>query len=125
MPTLTPSQHKAIEALLIASDVKDAAKRAGVAYSTLRGWLAADAAFAAAYADARRQATEQALAVIQASARDAAGVLAEIMNDPDVPPAHRLNAAWRVLELATRAIERDEIERRLADLERQLATAVE
>lgn len=120
MPSITPSQHKAIDALLMASDIKSAAKLAGIAYSTLRGWLANDTAFCSAYSEARRLATEHALAVVQSHARLAVGVLVEIMTDADAPAGHRVNAAARLLDMATRTIERDEVERRLAELERQL-----
>ena len=120
MPSITPPQHKAIDALLMASDIKSAAKLAGIAYSTLRGWLANDTAFCSAYSEARRLATEHALAVVQSHARLAVGVLVEIMTDTDAPAGHRVNAAARLLDMATRTIERDEVERRLAELERQL-----
>ena len=51
---LAPKQAKALEHLLAATSVTDAAKGAGIGRSTLHRWLREDPAFQAAYNGARR-----------------------------------------------------------------------
>ena len=109
---LTPSQHTAILALLTEPTVRQAARVASVDERTIYRWLK-QSDFAAAYRDARREATQQAIARLQQYSGAAAGALISLLAASN-PAAIRLAAAGRILDLALRTVEfedlRDEIE---------------
>lgn len=115
---LTPRQHKAIAALLVAPTVQGAATIAGVGERTLYRWLK-EQAFLLALRDAERAAVEAAgrrLLVLQ----EAAVATFERLLDErvDVPDSVRLRAAQAVLDNFFRLRELQTNEERLAELER-------
>ena len=114
---LTPRQHAAIEALLSARDVKEAAQLANVGYKTLRGWLDSDSAFNAAYRAARRSATQQAIARLQNYSSAAVAVILQLMAAPTTPAHVRLAAASKLLDLVLKVTEIEDIQQRLEALE--------
>jgi hypothetical protein len=114
--TLTAKQEKALSALLSEPSITKAAEKIGVNESTLRRWLG-EAAFDAAYRQARREAVGQAISRLQQVATHAVTVLLQVMADPKTPASVRVAAASKVLDLAIRAIELEDIEARLAALE--------
>jgi hypothetical protein len=114
--TLSPAQHNAVAALLSEASVRKAAETAGVKERTLYSWLKTPA-FADAYRAARREATSQAIARIQQFSAHAAGTLVQLMA-PGNPAAVRLTAASKVLDLAIKSVEIDDLAARLEALER-------
>lgn len=120
-PALSTSQQKAIVALLAEPTIKQAAEAAAVGERTLHRWLS-EPEFAAAYRQARREATGQAVAQLQKAAGGAAVILASIAEDKANPPAARVSAARAILDYAVRAIELEDISARLEALEAQLAS---
>jgi DNA invertase Pin-like site-specific DNA recombinase len=110
-------QEHAIAALLSQRSIDEAARVCGVGARTLIRWLKLPE-FAAEYRKARREAVQQAVARMQ-QATGAAGTIAlKLMTDPDVPAAVRLRAAEFVFDRAIKAIELDDIEARVSELER-------
>ena len=107
----------AISALLTRPSIEDAAHVAGVAEKTLRRWMR-EPRFIAQYLRARREGVNQAIARMQQATGAAGTVALKLMTDPNVPAAVRLRAAEFVFDRAIRGVELDDIEVRLAELER-------
>lgn len=113
----TRKQEQAIAALLSSRSVEEAAKSIGVSHNTLLRWLALPE-FGRLYLEARREAVHQAVARLQQSTGFASLTILKLMTDPTVPAAVRLRAADCVFEHALKGIELEDIEVRLANLER-------
>jgi hypothetical protein len=111
----------AIAALLTESTLDQAARAAGISAATLFRWLKEDA-FRARYAEARRDAFGQAIARLQQASSAAVDALLAIAGDAEAPAAARVSAASRILEHATKAIELEDVTKRLNELEQALAT---
>jgi transposase-like protein len=110
-------REAAILALLTARSVDDAARTVGIAPRTLYRWLQ-EPAFDAEYRKAKRSSFGQALARLQQGSGAAAATMLKIMVDPTVSASTRLRAADCVLNHSKNAIEVEDIEARLAELER-------
>jgi hypothetical protein len=107
----------AIVALLSQRNVEEAARVAGIGPRTLYRWLK-EPDFDAAYRAAKRAAFGQAIARLHQGSSAAAATLLKLMLDPVTPPSTRARCAESVLGLASESIDREEIESRLAALER-------
>lgn len=121
---LSSKQHKAIAALINEPTITAAARAVGVGERTLFTWLS-EPNFAEAYRLARREAVSAAIANLQRSASDAAKVLADIMNDVEEKGATRLMAAKTVLEMSIKAVEIEDLEKRIEVLESNLKSQME
>src|SRR6202521_5488633 len=107
----------AISALLTRPSIEDAAHVAGVAEKTLRRWMR-EPRFIAQYLRARREGVNQAIARMQQATGAAGTVALKLMTDPNVPAAVRLRAAEFVFDRAISGVEIEDIEARVAELER-------
>ncbi len=92
------------------------ARSAQVPPRTLYRWLQ-ESEFDAAYRKARRAAYSQATARLQQATGAAVSTLLKIMVDQNTPPSTRVRAADTVLDHASRAIEIEDVEVRVAALE--------
>jgi len=110
-------QEEAIAALLTSRNVEEAAQAVGVATTTLLRWQKVPE-FQAAYREARRTAYQQSLARLQQASGAAVSTLLKVMIDPSTPPSVRIRAADSVLEHSAKSIELEDIEARVAELER-------
>jgi hypothetical protein len=110
-------QEEAIAALLTHRSIEDAAKAVGIAAKTLIRWLK-EPGFAKAYRDARRAAYSQSVARLQQASSAAAATFLKLMVDPNAPATVRLRAADLVFTHGSKAIEIEDIEARVSDLER-------
>jgi hypothetical protein len=110
-------QEDAIAALLSQRNVDEAARVAGVGTRTLLRWTKIPE-FEAAYREARRLAYRQSIARLQQASSAASSTLLKIMVDPNSPPSCRLRAADSVLSHAAKAIEIEDIDARVSELER-------
>jgi hypothetical protein len=115
-------QEEAIAALLTQRSVEEAARTAGIGTRTLLRWLKIPE-FAAAYQEARRQAFGQSIARLQQATSAAAATLMKIMVDPGAPASVRVRAADSIFNHSARAIEIEDIEARVSELERAAETA--
>jgi hypothetical protein len=113
--------EEAIAALLSQRNVEEAAKTAGLSPTTLIRWQQLQE-FQDAYRKARRNAFSQSVGRLQQASTAAVSTLLKVMVDPATPPATRVRAADSVLGHSAKAIEIEDIEARVAELER---TAVE
>jgi hypothetical protein len=110
-------QEGAIVALLSQRNVEDAARVAGITPRTLYRWLK-EPEFEAAYRAAKRAAFGQAVTRLQQGASAAATTLLKTMIEPNTPASVRVRAAECVLNHAMKAIEIEDIEARVSELER-------
>ena len=119
---LKPKQEAAILALLSNRTVEDAARVVKITPRTLYRWLN-EPGFDAAYRQARRTAFGQSTARLQQISSAAVSVLARVMTDPATPAAVKVRAADSVLHHAAKASEIEDIEARVAELERAAGSA--
>jgi hypothetical protein len=110
-------QEEAITALLTHRTIDEAAKAVGIAPNTLLKWMK-DPEFDAAYREGRRLAFRQSVARLQHASSAAVTTLLKIMVDPMAPHSTRVRAADSVLDHSAKAIEIEDIEARVAELER-------
>ncbi|GIP55207.1 hypothetical protein [Paenibacillus vini] len=111
-------QEHAVIALLSEPSISAAAKVAGIGETTLRRWMQ-DNSFQEAYRGAKRQAVGQAISRIQQSSVKAVETLEGVMDNSKAPAMARVMAAKTVLDTAIKAVELEEIEARLTELERR------
>ena len=110
-------QEEAIAALLSQRNVEEAARVAKVGVRTMYRWMK-EPAFDAAYRKARRASFGQTIARLQQGSPNAASLLLKIVLDGQAPASTRVRAAEIVLDKAAKAIELEDIEARLVELER-------
>ena len=82
-----------------------------------------DAESLAAYREARRAAFGQSIARLQQASGAAVTTLLKVMVDQNTPASTRVRAADTALDHAAKAIEIEDIEARVAELERAADTA--
>lgn len=119
---LKPKQEEAIIALLTNRSVEDAARSVNVAPRTLYRWLS-EPLFDKAYRKARREAFGQGTARLQQASGAAVSSILKIMLDQHAPASTKLRAADMVLSHGAKAIEIEDIEARVAELERAAEAA--
>jgi hypothetical protein len=115
--TLGRKQEEAIAALLTKRNVDEAAQAAGIGTRTLLRWLKIPE-FQKAYREARRHAFGQSIARLQQATHAAATTLMKIMVDPAASASVRVRAADSIFNHAAKAIEIEDIEARVSELER-------
>jgi hypothetical protein len=115
-------QEAAIAALLTQRNTDEAARSVGIAPKTLLRWLRIPT-FAAEYRRARREAFGQCIARLQQGSGAAVSTLLKLMIDPATPASTRVRAAESVIAHAAKAIEIEDIEARVAELERAAEAA--
>lgn len=116
---LSKRREAAIAILLTTSTLQDASKKIGVSYSTLWRWLQ-ESNFQKALKEARRQAVSQATSTLSKICHESVLTLQEIMNDKNAPASARVSAAKTVLDSGLKGVELDDLDARLAALEREL-----
>jgi transposase-like protein len=110
-------QEAAIAALLTQRTIEEAAKSIGVGTSTLLRWQKLPE-FANAFRAAKRAAFAQTVARLQYASSAAASVLLRVLADPATPASTKVRAAESVLSHTIKAMEVDDIEARVSELER-------
>ena len=119
---LTSKQEEAIVALLGQRSLEEAARASGVGARTLYRWME-EPEFDAAYRKAKRTAFRQSVARLQQASTAAVSTLLKVMVDPATPAATKVRAADSVLGHSARAIEIEDIEARVSELERTMETS--
>jgi hypothetical protein len=108
--------EEAIAALLVQRNIEEAAKAVGIATSTLIIWMK-EPEFQAEYRAAKRAAFSQAIARLQQGSVAAATALLKTIVDPNTPASVRVRASECVLNYSLRALEVEDIEARVTELE--------
>ena len=119
--SLERKQEDVIAALLTQRNMEEAARTAGVGIRTLIRWMKLPE-FQKAYREARRAAFGQAIARLQQGTSAAATTLLKLLIEPGTPASVRARVADSIFNHAAKAIEIEDIEARVAELERIAAT---
>jgi hypothetical protein len=114
---LTRKQEDAIIALLSNRSVEDAARACNTPSRTLYRWLK-ERDFDAAYRQAKRDAYKQSIARMHHLSNAAVSTLGKVMLDPVTPASTRVRAADSILNHTAKAIEIEDMEARVSELER-------
>ena len=118
----TRKMEDAVAALLVQKNVEEAARAIGISPTTLLRWQR-QPEFQKAYREARRAAYGQSIARLQQMTSAAVVTLGKTLMDPNAPASIRLRAAEAILNHATKAVEIEDIEARISDLEREAEAA--
>jgi transposase-like protein len=110
-------KEEAIAALLSQRNIEEAARAIGVVPNTLLRWMKLPE-FQVAYREARRAAYGQSIARMQQASGAAVSTLLKIMVDQTAPASTRVRAADSILDHAAKAIEIEDLEVRVSELER-------
>ena len=110
-------KEQAIVALLTCRTNEEAANAVGVSGVTLLRWQK-EPEFQIAYLAAKRAAFGQSIARLHHLSNSAVSTLGKIMLDSAMPPATRARAADSILNHTAKAIELEDIEVRVSELER-------
>ena len=113
----TRKMEEAVAALLSQRNQDEAARSISVGPATLRRWIQLPE-FQAALRKARRNAYSQTVARLQQASSAAASLLLKIVVDTNVAASTRVRAAEIVLDKTAKAIEIEDIEARVSELER-------
>ena len=112
----------AVIALLSHRNHEEAARAAGIGTATLLRWQK-EPEFQEAYRAARRAVHGQSIARLQQATSAAVSTLLKVMVDPKTPPSTKVRAADSVLNQSAKAIEIEDVEVRVAELERATAAS--
>jgi hypothetical protein len=107
----------AVAAVLTQRNVEEAARSVGISVATLMRWQKLPE-FQVLFREARRNAYAQAIARLQQGTSAAATTLLKMMIDPATPASVRVRAAEAIFNHAAKAIEIEDIEVRVTELER-------
>ena len=110
-------QEEAIVALLTNRSIEEAARASNTPARTLYRWLK-EPEFDAAYRAAKRAAYRQAIARLHQLSSAAVSILGKVMLDATAPPATRVRAVDSILDHTAKAIEIEDIDARVSELER-------
>ncbi len=111
-----PVRDRAILALLSEKSIPEAAAKCRIGERTLHRWLTSDAAFKAAYSEARQAAFEAWMSRVQALTGKAIETLDDLLDAKDHPNV-RLGAARTVAELGIHQHDAETIMRKLDEIE--------
>jgi hypothetical protein len=109
--------EQAVAAMLTQRNVDEAARSVGVSAATLMRWQKLPE-FQTAYREARRAAYGQTVARLQQGTSAAATTLLKLMIDPSTPASVKIRAAEAIFHHSAKAIEIEDIEARVSELER-------
>jgi AcrR family transcriptional regulator len=118
-PTLSQEQQDTLEAVLTHPTKAKAAEALGVTRMTVYRRLK-DPALVEAYAQARKDAIQDAFDSAASTTVAAMAVLYHIAHDFDVPPSVRVQAASKLVDVGLKSVELEELEERLEKLEAEL-----
>ena len=115
-------KEAAIVALLTQRTTEDAARAVGIGGATLLRWQK-EPEFQAGYREAKRAAYAQSIARLHQMSSAAVSTLGKVMVDPTTPPATKVRAADSILNHTIKAIEMEDIEARVTELEQAVEGA--
>jgi hypothetical protein len=109
--------EEAVAAVLTQKNLEEAARSVGIGTATLLRWQKMPE-FKGALRQARRDAYSQSIARLQQATGAAVSTLLKTMVDAGTPASTKVRAADSVLSHAAKAIELEDIEARVSELER-------
>ena len=108
--------------MLTQRNIDEAARAVGISTATLMRWQKLPE-FQTAYREARRAAFGQSVARLQQGSSAAATTLLKMLIDPATPASVRVRAAECILNHSIKAIEVEDIEARVSELEKAAETS--
>ena len=120
IPSLTPRQLRAVDAIITTPSIRQAAKVAKVDAKTLRGWMRSEP-FRSEVQQATRQLRAQAVALLGPGMAEAVECLRAVVADDDAPAGVQVRACAELLNFGLSAAD-EEVEGRLAALEAERTT---
>mgnify|MGYP002767305645 CR=1 FL=1 len=114
---MTPNKEKLLAALLTSRSKKEAAAAAGIAERTMRTYFE-DPEFCQRYREAFAGVVQDATRRAQQLLEPALSTLQTVMEDEEINPAARVNAAKIALDYAVRLTDQNDILEQLRELER-------
>src|SRR6516164_2679950 len=114
--------EEAIVALLTQRNHEEAARAVGIGTATLLRWQK-EPEFQKGFRAARRTAFAQTTARLQQMSSAAVATLGKVMVDQGAPASTRVRAAEAIINHAAKAIELEDIEARVTELERAAGTS--
>lgn len=114
---LTAKQERFIPYLLEASSLEEACKKARIGKSTAYSWFRS-ALFRDEVDSRRKEIAEVAFSVLKASVTKATEKLIEQMANPK--PTVSIRAAESIIDFAQKAVERDDLEKKIRELEKRI-----
>lgn len=114
-------QEQLIVALMNEPTISQAAKRLKVNESTIFRMMQ-DESFKAQYREARRALLYNSISQLQAISGEAVQTLRNIMNDAEVSPAVRVNAAKSILDMGLKVTELEEVTERIERIEQTISS---
>jgi hypothetical protein len=115
--SLGTRKTKAVQALLQYGTKEKAAQEAGISVVTLWRWMK-QPPFQEALRQARREAFSQSTGRLQQASSVAVSTLLRVMAGPDTPASSKVQASRSVIELSQKSFELEDMEIRLARLEK-------
>jgi hypothetical protein len=111
--------EEAVAALLTQRNHEEAARAVGIGTATLLRWQK-QPEFQQAYRAARRAAHAQSIARLQQATSAAVSTLLKVMVDANTPASTKVRAADSVLNHSAKAIEIEDVDVRVSELERAM-----
>ena len=109
-------KEEAVIALLTQRNVEEAARSIGISTATLMRWQKLPE-FRKAFREARREPFGQSMARLHQMSSAAVATLGKVMIEPGPPASVRVRAAEAIITYGAKAIEIEDIEARVAELE--------
>lgn len=116
LQNLSKGRQKAVLALVECSSITEAAKQAKVSRMSIHKWIQ-EPEFDAAYKQCQKQLVSHAINKIKGAMSSAVATLKEIAEDKDAYAGARVSASRAILDLGLRAVEIEELEERITELE--------
>ena len=113
---------QAVMALLTARNQEEAAKSVGISPKTLQRWQK-EPEFEQALIRARMMAFRQSMARLQQASAPAVTTLLKLLVDPNTPASVKARCAYYILDQTRKGVETEDIEARVAELERASETS--
>jgi hypothetical protein len=120
---LTEDQGRALEVLMRGGTQEEAATAAGSSSRTVRNWLRTPE-FRTALNEARTGAWTETTSLLQSHTREAVTTLTAVMRDEKARGWERVAAAKALLDQSRRAVEVNDVQLRLAEVEAKLEAAL-
>ena len=114
---LSPARRRAVQALISATSLEEAAEQARVREDTLWRWLGHDEAFQEAVKEERRRHREIACMAAESLLSVAVRTLEEVLGDDSVAAGERVEAARATFEIAIQLYKLTVLEERISVLE--------
>lgn len=108
-----------IQALLTTATIAQAGEQAGVSERTILRLLQ-NPLFMEEFSKERTAQCRGGTDVLLAANREAAGTLVTLSKNPSTPVGSRIQASIKIIELGRQGYQQEELERRVAELERNL-----